>query len=279
MSCCSCKKLILPIVLCLALAGCATTGRGIESEPELSGFVPGGRSTYLSGKLLSLPPKFIDILTENGIPAKVIENTERIYCCFDDVDKLTVFFQGDYSKLHAKTYFNMKKRYEKKTEGAFDYYIDAESGAGLCFPSKSIIIYTELDMAELLRGYNPDGTNLDADFDKFFTGDIFMFRDNPVLEDLTSKFSFCVFLNAVCEQDLYVVDSDMCFNSARQAKVMSPVVKLFVLNILKKNKIVELNGKRQVSASENRVLLRGIKVPVEKGNVFFEYFVSELENR
>jgi len=276
---CSCKKLILPILFCLVLAGCATIGRGTESEPELSGFIPGGCSAYLSGKLLSLPPMFTDILSKSGIPDKVLKNTDRIYCCFDNPSRMTVFFQGDYSKLHAKNYFNMKKQFEKRREGIFDYYIDKESGAGVCLPSDSIIIYTEFDMAELLRSYNPDGRNLDADFDKFFTGDIFMFRDNPVIEGLDAKFSYCVFLNAVCEQDLYVVDTDMCFDSARDSKVMSPVIKLFILNLLKKNGIVELNGRRQVTVSDNRVLLRGLRIPTYKSNAFFEYFISEFENR
>ena len=86
-------------------------------------------------------------------------------------------------------------------------------------------------------------------------------------------------MSAVCKPDLYVVNSDMCFNSARDAKVMSPVIKLFVLNFIKKNGIVELNGRRQVTVSDNRVLLRELKIPSNKSNVFFEYFISELENR
>lgn len=275
---CSCKKLTLFLLLCLVLASCATTGRKESAEVSLPGFIPGGCSAYLAGKVECLPDMFQDLFAKNGIPEKVIKNTDRIYCCFVTPDKLTVFLQGDYRNLHAKTYFNVKKRYEKHQENGFDYYIDLETGAGFSFPDKSLIIYTEDDIQLLLAAYDP-ASSLVPELDGLYTRDIFVFRDNPAIQDLKLKRNFQVYLWASCAGGMYTVDSDLCFSEVKDAKVSSPVVKLFIQNLIKKIDIAEYNNGRPVSVQGTKVLIRSLLVPVEKGSPVFEYFISELEER
>ena len=275
---CSCKKLILSLLLCLVLAGCATTGKKGSSEPSLPGFIPGGCSTYLSGRVEVLPDKFSQMFAKNGIPDQVIKNTERVYCCFSDPEKVTVFMEGDYSRLHAKTYFNAKKRYVRNSENGFDYYIDQETGAGYCFPGKKLIIYTEDDMQKLLEAYDPD-SYLISEMDGIYTQDIFVFRDNPAIQDLKLKRHYQVYLWANAAEGLFSLDSDLCFANEKDAKVASPVVKLFVQNLIKKIEIGEYNTGRPVSVKETKVQIRGIVVPAEKSGMVFEYFISELDER
>ena len=100
---CSCKKLTVLLLLSLVLAGCATTGGRGKSEASLPGFIPGGCSTYLAGRVDALPAMFADMFTKNGIPDQVIKDTDRIYCCFVTPDKLTVFLEGDYNYLNNKS--------------------------------------------------------------------------------------------------------------------------------------------------------------------------------
>jgi len=275
---CSCKKLTVLLLLCLVLAGCATTGGRGKTEASLPGFIPGGCSTYLAGRVDALPGMFADMFAKNGIPDQVIKDTDRIYCCFVTPDKVTVFLEGDYSKLHAKTYFNVKKRYEKRAENGFDYYIDLETGAGYCLPSKKLIIYTEDDMQKLLAAYDPD-SYLVSELDGLYTQDIFVFRDNPSIQDLKLKRHYQVYLWANIESGFYSLDSDLCFSNERDAKVASPVVKLFVQNLIKKIEIGEYNTGRPVSVNADKVQIRGIIVPKDKGSPVFEYFISELNNR
>ncbi len=275
---CSCKKLILSLLLCLLLAGCATTGRKEKSEVSLPGFIPGGCSTYLAGRVDVLPDMFAQMFAKNGIPDQVIRNTERIYCCFVTPDRITVFLEGDYSKLHAKAYLNAKKRYEKKAENGFDYYIDQETGAGLCLPGRKLIIYTEDDMQKLLAAYDP-ASYLISELDGLYTQDIFVFRDNPSIQDLKLKRHYQVYLWANCAKGLYTLDSDLCFSNDKDARVASPVVKLFVQNLIKKIEIGEYNTGRPVSVNKDKVQIRGIIVPQEKGSPVFEYFISELNER
>jgi hypothetical protein len=275
---CSCKKLTVLLLLCLVLAGCATTGGRGKSEASLPGFIPGGCSTYLAGRVNALPGMFAEMFTKNGIPDQVIKDTDRIYCCFVTPDKLTVFLEGDYSKLHAKTYFNVKKRYEKHSENGFDYYIDLETGAGYCLPSKKLIIYTEDDMQKLLAAYDPD-SYLVSELDGLYTQDIFVFRDNPSIQDLKLKRHYQVYLWANIESGFYSLDSDLCFSGEKDARVASPVVKLFVQNLIKKIEIGEFNTGRPVSVNADKVQIRGIIVPKEKGSPVFEYFISELNER
>ena len=275
---CSCKKLTVLLLLCLVLAGCATTGGRGKSEASLPGFIPGGCSTYLAGRVNALPGMFAEMFTKNGIPDQVIKDTDRIYCCFVTPDKLTVFLEGDYSKLHAKTYFNVKKRYEKHSENGFDYYIDLETGAGYCLPSKKLIIYTEDDMQKLLSAYDPD-SYLVSELDGLYTQDIFVFRDNPSIQDLKLKRHYQVYLWANIESGFYSLDSDLCFSGEKDARVASPVVKLFVQNLIKKIEIGEFNTGRPVSVNADKVQIRGIIVPKEKGSPVFEYFISELNER
>jgi len=275
---CSCKKLTVLLLLCLVLAGCTTTGGRGKTEASLPGFIPGGCSTYLAGRVDALPGMFADMFAKNGIPDQVIKDTDRIYCCFVTPDKVTVFLEGDYSKLHAKTYFNVKKRYEKHSENGFDYYIDLETGAGYCLPSKKLIIYTEDDMQKLLAAYDPD-SYLVSELDGLYTQDIFVFRDNPSIQDLKLKRHYQVYLWANIESGFYSLDSDLCFSNERDAKVASPVVKLFVQNLIKKIEIGEYNTGRPVSVNADKVQIRGIIVPKDKGSPVFEYFISELNNR
>lgn len=275
---CSCKKLILSLLLCLLLAGCATTGRKEKSEVSLPGFIPGGCSTYLAGRVDALPAMFAEMFAKNGIPDQVIRNTDRIYCCFVTPDKITVFLEGDYSKLHAKAYLNAKKRYEKRAENGFDYYIDQETGAGLCLPGSKLIIYTEDDMQKLLAAYDPD-SYLISELDGLYTQDIFVFRDNPSIQDLKLKRHYQVYLWANITSGFYSLDSDLCFSGEKDAKVASPVVKLFVNNLIKKIEIGEYNTGRPVSVNGDKVQIRGIIVPKEKGSPVFEYFISELNGR
>ena len=275
---CSCKKLILSLLLCLILAGCATTGKKESSGPTLAGFIPGGCSTYLAGRVEVLPDMFAQMFADNGIPDQVIKNTDRIYCCFSVPEKITVFMEGDYIKLHAKTYFNAKKRYEKHSENGFDYYIDLETGSGFCFPGKKLIIYTEDDMKKLLAEYNPE-SYLVSELDGLYIHDIFVFRDNPSIQDLKLKRHYQVFLWADTADSLYTLDSDLCFSNEKDARVASPVIKLFVQNLIKKIEIGEYNTGRPVSVDGDKVLIRGIIVPVEKGSPVFEYFISELNER
>ena len=275
---CSCKKLTALLLLCLLLAGCATTGKKESSEPSLSGFIPGGCSTYLAGRMEVLPDMFAEMLSRNGLPDQVIKNTTRIYCCFNDPDKITVFLEGDYSKLHAKTYFNAKKRYVKKTENGFEYYIDTETGAGFCFPGKKLIIYTEENMKKLLAEYNPD-SNLVSELEGLYTQDIFVFRDNPSIQDLKLKRRYQVYLWSNITSGFYSLDSDLCFSTEKDAKIASPVVKLFVNNLLKKIEITEYNTGKPVSVNASKVQIRGIIVPKDKGSPVFEYFISELSER
>ncbi len=275
---CSCKKLIVSFFLCLVLAGCATTGRKEKSEPSLSGFIPGGCSTYLAGKVDALPDMFAEMFAQNGVPDTVIRNTDRIYCCFNSADKITVFLEGDYSRLHAKTYFNAKKRYEKKSENGFDYYIDQDTGAGFCLPGRKLIIYTESDMQALLAAYDPD-SYLISELDGLYTQDIFVFRDNPAIQDLKLKRRYQVYLWANSSEGFYTLDSDLCFSSEKDAKVASPVVKLFVNNLIKKIEIAEYNTGRPVSVKGSQVQIRGMTVPEDKGSLVFEYFISELDER
>ena len=275
---CSCKKLTVLLLLSLVLAGCATTGGRGKSEASLPGFIPGGCSTYLAGRVDALPAMFADMFAKNGIPDQVIKDTDRIYCCFVTPDKLTVFLEGDYSKLHAKTYFNVKKRYEKRTENGFDYYIDLETGAGYCLPGRKLIIYTEDDMQRLLAAYNPD-SYLVSELDGLYTQDIFVFRDNPTIQDLKLKRHYQVYLWANIESGFYSLDSDLCFSGEKDARVASPVVKLFVQNLIKKIEIGEYNTGRPVSVNADKVQIRGIIVPKDKGSPVFEYFISELNDR
>jgi|GEM_PF-6267366 len=275
---CSCKKLILSLLLCLLLAGCATTGRKGKSEVSLPGFIPGGCSTYLAGRVDALPAMFAEMFAKNGIPDQVIRNTDRIYCCFVTPDRITVFLEGDYSKLHAKAYLNAKKRYEKRTENGFDYYIDQETGTGLCLPCSKLIIYTEDDMQKLLAAYDPD-SYLISELDGLYTQDIFVFRDNPSIQDLKLKRHYQVYLWANITSGFYSLDSDLCFSGEKDAKVASPVVKLFVNNLIKKIEIGEYNTGRPVSVNGDKVQIRGIIVPKEKGSPVFEYFISELNGR
>ena len=275
---CSCKKLIVLLLLCLVLASCATTGSRGKSEASLSGFIPGGCSTYLAGRVNALPGMFKDLFAKNGIPDQVIRNTDRIYCCFVTPDKITVFLEGDYSKLHAKTYFNVKKRYEKRAENGFEYYIDLETGAGFCLPGKKLIIYTEDDMQKLLAAYDPD-SYLVSELDGLYTQDIFVFRDNPSIQDLKLKRHYQVFLWANITSGFYSLDSDLCFANEKDARVASPVVKLFVNNLLKKIEITEYNTGRPVSVNADKVQIRGVVVPQDKGSPVFEYFISELNDR
>ena len=276
---CSCKKLTLTLLLCLVLAGCATTGRKEKSEPSLPGFIPGGCSTYLAGRVEALPGMFAEMFAKNGIPDSVIKNTDRIYCCFVTPDKLTVFLEGDYTKLHAKAYFNAKKnRFAKKAENGFEYYQDLETGAGYCLPSRKLIIYTEDDMQKLLAEYDPD-SYLISELDGLYTQDIFVFRDNPTIEDLSLKRHYQVYLWANITSGFYSLDSDLCFANEKDARVASPVVKLFVRNLIKKIEIEEYNTGKPVSTNAEKVQIRGIIVPKDKGGPVFEYFISELDER
>ena len=275
---CSCKKLILSLLLCLLLAGCATTGRKGKSEVSLPGLIPGGCSTYLAGRVDALPAMFAEMFAKNGIPDQVIRNTDRIYCCFVTPDRITVFLEGDYSKLHAKAYLNAKKRYEKRAENGFDYYIDQETGTGLCLPSSKLIIYTEDDMQKLLAAYDP-ASYLISELDGLYTQDIFVFRDNPAIQDLRLKRHYQVYLWANITSGFYSLDSDLCFSGEKDARVASPVVKLFVNNLIKKIEIGEYNTGRPVSVNGDKVQIRGIIVPKEKGSPVFEYFISELNER
>ncbi len=276
---CSCKKLTLTLLLCLVLAGCATTGRKEKSEPSLPGFIPGGCSTYLAGRVEALPGMFAEMFAKNGIPDSVIKNTDRIYCCFITPDKLTVFLEGDYTKLHAKAYFNAKKnRFAKKAENGFEYYQDLETGAGYCLPSRKLIIYTEDDMQKLLAEYDPD-SYLISELDGLYTQDIFVFRDNPTIEDLSLKRHYQVYLWANITSGFYSLDSDLCFANEKDARVASPVVKLFVRNLIKKIEIEEYNTGKPVSTNAEKVQIRGIIVPKDKGGPVFEYFISELDER
>ncbi len=275
---CSCKKLTVLLLLCLALAGCATAGKKEKSEPSLSGFIPGGCSTYLAGRVEVLPDMFTQMFANNGIPDQVIKNTGRIYCCFDNPEKVTVFMEGDYSKLHAKTYFNTKKQYEKRYENGFEYYIDQVTGAGFCFPGKKLIIYTEDDMQKLLADYNPD-SYLVSELEGLYTHDIFVFRDNPSIQDLKLKRHYQVYLWSNITSGFYSLDSDLCFSGEKDARVASPVVKLFVQNLIKKIEIEEYNTGRPVSVNADKVQIRGIIVPKDKGGPVFEYFISELNER
>ena len=260
---CSCKKLILSLLLCLLLAGCATTGRKGKSEVSLPGFIPGGCSTYLAGRVDALPAMFAEMFAKNGIPDQVIRNTDRIYCCFVTPDRITVFLEGDYSKLHAKAYLNAKKRYEKRAENGFDYYIDQETGAGLCLPGSKLIIYTEDDMQKLLAAYDPD-SYLISELDGLYTQDIFVFRDNPSIQDLKLKRHYQVYLWANITSGFYSLDSDLCFSGEKDARVASPVVKLFVNNLIKKIEIGEYNTGRPVSTNGDKVQIRGIIVPKDR---------------
>ena len=275
---CSCKKLIVLLLLCLVLAGCATTGSRGKSEPSLAGFIPGGCSTYLAGRVEALPKMFADLFARNGIPDQVIKNTYRIYCCFVTPDKLTVFLEGDYSKLHAKTYFNVKKRYAKKAENGFDYYIDLETGAGYCLPGNKLIIYTEDDIQKLLAAYDP-ASYLVSELDGLYTQDIFVFRDNPSIQDLKLKRRYQVYMWANITSGFYSLDADLCFSSEKDARIASPVVKLFVNNLIKKIEIAEYNTGRPVSVNGEKVQIRGVIVPKDKGGPVFEYFISELNER
>ena len=275
---CSCKKLILSLLLCLLLAGCATTGRKGKSEVSLPGLIPGGCSTYLAGRVDALPGMFAEMFAKNGIPDQVIRNTDRIYCCFVTPDRITVFLEGDYSKLHAKAYLNAKKRYEKRVENGFDYYIDQETGTGLCLPGSKLIIYTEDDMQKLLAAYDP-ASYLISELDGLYTQDIFVFRDNPSIQDLKLKRHYQVYLWANITSGFYSLDSDLCFSGEKDARVASPVVKLFVNNLIKKIEIGEYNTGRPVSVNGDKVQIRGIIVPKEKGSPVFEYFISELNGR
>ena len=276
---CSCKKLTLTLLLCLVLAGCATTGRKEKSEPSLPGFIPGGCSTYLAGRVEALPGMFAEMFAKNGIPDSVIKNTDRIYCCFVTPDKLTVFLEGDYTKLHAKAYFNAKKnRFAKKAENGFEYYQDLETGAGYCLPSRKLIIYTEDDMQKLLAEYDPD-SYLISELDGLYTQDIFVFRDNPTIEDLSLKRHYQVYLWANITSGFYSLDSDLCFANEKDARVASPVVKLFVRNLIKKIEIEEFNTGKPVSTNAEKVQIHGIIVPKDKGGPVFEYFISELDER
>ena len=275
---CSCKKLTVLLLLCLVLAGCATAGKKEKSEPSLAGFIPGGCSTYLAGRVEVLPDMFAQMFANNGIPDQVIKNTERIYCCFNDPEKITVFMEGDYSKLHAKTYFNAKKRYEKHSENGFEYYKDLMTGAGFCFPGRELIIYTEDDMRKLLAAYNPD-SRLVSELDGLYINDIFVFRDNPEIQDLKLKRRYQVYLWSNITSGFYSLDSDLCFSTEKDAKVASPVVKLFVNNLLKKIEITEYNTGKPVSVNASKVQIRGIIVPKDKGSPVFEYFISELNER
>lgn len=275
---CSCKKLIVLLLLCLLLAGCTTTGSGGKSGPSLAGFIPGGCSTYLAGRVEVLPEMFTDMFAQNGIPDQVIKDTERIYCCFTDPDKITVFMEGDYTRLHAKAYFNAKKRFEKRFENGFDYYIDKETGAGYCLPGNKLIIYTEDDMQKLLAAYDP-ASYLVSELDGLYTQDIFVFRDNPSIQDLKLKRHYQVYLWANITSGFYSLDSDLCFSGEKDARVASPVVKLFVNTLIKKIEIGEYNTGKPVSVNADKVQIRGIIVPKDKGGPVFEYFISELNER
>ena len=275
---CSVKKLILFFLICLFLTGCATTGRGKGTEPSLPGFIPGGCSAYLSGKVAVLPDIFRKIFADNGVPDRVIDSTDRIYCCFFTPDRLTVFLEGDYRNLHARTYFNMNKRYEKRSENGFDFYVDQETGSGICLPGKSLIIYTEDDMQKLLSEYNPESC-LVSELDGLYTQDIFIFRENPSIPDLKLKRDYRIFLRAECAGGFYNIDSDLCFSIDKDAKVASPVVKLFVQNLIKKTDIGDFNRGKPVSVQDSSVLIRGVQVPVDKGSAVFDYFISELNER
>ncbi|MBQ3319606.1 MAG: hypothetical protein IJG75_03750 [Spirochaetia bacterium] len=275
---CSCKKLIFPFLLCLVLAGCATSGSRESREPSLPGFIPGGCSTYLAGKVEALPDMFAEIFEKNGIPDTVIKNTERIYCCFVTPDRITVFLEGNYKGIPAKTYFNTKKRYSKKFENGFEYYTDQETGASFCLPGKTLIIYTEDDMQKLLADYNPD-SYLISELDGLYTQDLFVFRDNPSIQDLRLKRRYQVYLWANITSGFYSLDSDLCFATEKDARVASPVVKLFINNLIKKIEIEEYNTGRPVSTNGERVQIRGIIVPQDKGSPVFEYFISELDER
>ena len=57
------------------------------------------------------------------------------------------------------------------------------------------------------------------------------------------------------------------------------MVKLFVNNLIKKIEIEEYNTGRPVSTNGERVQIRGIIVPQDKGSPVFEYFISELDER
>lgn len=276
---CSCKKLIFSLLLCLVLAGCATTGKKEGRGPSLPGFIPGGCSTYMAGRVDALPGVFADLFAQNGIPDSVIRNTDRIYCCFVTPDKLTVFLEGDYSKLHAKTYFNSKKnRFVKKAENGFEYYSDRETGAGYCLPSTGLIIYTEDDMQKLLAAYDP-ASYLVSELDGLYTQDIFVFRDNPSIEELKLKRRYQVYMWANITSGFYSLDSDLCFSTEKDARVASPIVKLFVNNLIKKVEIAEYNTGKPVSTNAEKVQIRGVIIPKDKGGPVFEYFISELDER
>ena len=218
------------------------------------------------------------MFAQNGIPDLIIDNTSRIYCCFNTPERITVFLEGDYPKLLAKTYFAVKKQYSKHSENSFDYYIDQETGAQFCLPSKKLIIYSEGDMPKLLAAYNPDNY-LAAELDGLYTQDIFVFRDNPEIRDLKLKRNYQVYLWANAASGRYTVDSDLCFATEKDAKVASPVVKLFIQNLIKNTNIGAFNTGRPVSMAGNQVQVRSMIVPMDKCDSVFEYFISELNER
>ena len=77
----------------------------------------------------------------------------------------------------------------------------------------------------------------------------------------------------------YSLDADLCFSGEKDAKVASPVVKLFVNSLIKKIEIAEYNTGKPVSVNGEKVQIRGVIVPKDKGGPVFEYFISELNER
>lgn len=263
----SCKKLIIPFLLCIfLLSGCTTAGKGEKSDISPEELLPGGCSMYIGGRVDTLPAGFTDMLEENGIPSRIIKKTERIYIASDDNDRLSVLLRGDYRRISVRGILNIKNRFAESEETEHLYH-DRETGSHIYVPDYFTIVFTQ-DKPEAILNGSFLSENRDTRFSAMFTDDIFIYSETG---------DFSAFTSAGKVGENYLFNSVLDFGSGRKARIFSSLIRLYVVDLINRNNLD--TDIRCVSVDGDIIRISNITVPEDKLGIIFNFYRSEITGK
>ncbi|MCQ2604849.1 MAG: hypothetical protein MJ215_07440 [Spirochaetia bacterium] len=250
-----------------------------EKTPADEYLIPGGGEFYLAGDVDDLPAGIVQMLRDNGVPQKIMERTDR-YFCTADINGNAVLLEGDYGSLPLASYFTLNRRFSRHAAGNFTYFHNKETDDSYFFPDRNRIFYADYDIADLLSRY-PDkmGSYMaichEPEFSGLMTDDIYAYVKNCSLPGLNINTEYSMAVSAHHEMDFYILDSILTFATERQARVVSAVVKMFVVNQQRKYGI-QGDDSQNIYAENNCLMVRGVKMSPAAGDKLLEYLISEI---
>ena len=263
----SCQKLIFTFfLLILMLSGCTTAGKGRENAVSPGELIPGGCSTYISGKLDVLPGSFRKLLKDYGVPSGILRKTDRVYVATGDGGKYTVLFTGDFKGAGVRSVLGMKERFIRSEEVEYLYY-DSESESHIYVPDRHTVLFSQ-EKPEAFIGSSFQETERKLEEAGIFTEDIFIYGET---ED------FSVITSAAVTDGNFVFNSVFDFGSRKKAKIFSTVIRLYVVDLINRNSLDADTG--CVSVEGSLIRISNFPVPKDKLDSIFNFYKSEFTGK